>query len=169
MIQYCFSDVFSVIIANQKIYIKSKDHKNVLHITEQESSFIKEHYPYYNSQTFKKEFPKTKLLNNLSESYNTYTQNDYIYDKVNYVNNSTKICIICPIHGEFWQTPDKHLQGEGCPICKSSKLEKEYEEPVVSEPVEEVKVEDLTFGEVEFEEVDLGADILSEIAEISKK
>lgn len=38
-----------------------------------------------------------------------------------------------------------------------------------SEPVEEVKVEDLTFGEVEFEEVDLGADILSEIAEISKK
>lgn len=38
-----------------------------------------------------------------------------------------------------------------------------------SEPVEEIKVEDLTFGEVEFEEVDLGADILSEIAEISKK
>lgn len=36
-------------------------------------------------------------------------------------------------------------------------------------PVEEVKVEDLTFGEIEFEEVDLGADILSEIAEISKK
>lgn len=51
-------------------------------------------------------------------------KDDYIYDKVNYVNNSTKICIICPIHGEFWQTPDKHLQGEGCPICKSSKLEK---------------------------------------------
>ena len=38
-----------------------------------------------------------------------------------------------------------------------------------SEPVEEIKVEDLTFGEIEFEEVDLGADILSEIAEISKK
>ena len=34
--------------------------------------------------------------------------------------------------------------------------------------VNEVKVEDLTFGEVEFEEVDLGADILSEIAEVSK-
>ena len=36
-------------------------------------------------------------------------------------------------------------------------------------PVEEVKIEELTFGEIEFEEVDLGADILSEIAEISKK
>ena len=35
-------------------------------------------------------------------------------------------------------------------------------------PVEEVKIEDLTFGEVTFEEVDLGADILSEIEEISK-
>ena len=43
---------------------------------------------------------------------------------MNFTNNSTKICIICPKHGEFWQTPDKHLQGEGCPICKSSKLEK---------------------------------------------
>ena len=36
-------------------------------------------------------------------------------------------------------------------------------------PSEKAKVEELTFGEVEFEEVDLGADILSEIAEISKK
>ena len=36
-------------------------------------------------------------------------------------------------------------------------------------PAEKAKVEELTFGEVEFEEVDLGADILSEIAEISKK
>jgi hypothetical protein len=47
----------------------------------------------------------------------------YDYSKVEYKNNSTKICIICPEHGEFWQTPDKHIQGEGCPICKSSKLE----------------------------------------------
>lgn len=35
-------------------------------------------------------------------------------------------------------------------------------------PVEEVKIEDLTFGEVTFEEVDLGADILSEIEESIK-
>lgn len=45
------------------------------------------------------------------------------YDKVEYVNNRVKICIICPIHGEFYQTPRDHLVGAGCPKCNSSKLE----------------------------------------------
>ena len=43
--------------------------------------------------------------------------NRYDYSKVNYINNRTKVCIICPEHGEFWQTPDMHLLGQGCPIC----------------------------------------------------
>lgn len=41
----------------------------------------------------------------------------YLYDKVEYKNITTKICVICPEHGEFWQTPEKHLAGQGCPIC----------------------------------------------------
>ena len=41
----------------------------------------------------------------------------YDYSKVEYVNNHTKVCIICPKHGEFWQTPSAHLQGQGCPKC----------------------------------------------------
>ena len=41
----------------------------------------------------------------------------YDYSKVEYVNNSTKVCIICPIHGEFWQTPHNHTSGAGCPKC----------------------------------------------------
>lgn len=49
--------------------------------------------------------------------------NDYDYSKTNYINNSTKITIICKKHGEFQQTPDKHLSGHGCPICNESKLE----------------------------------------------
>lgn len=48
----------------------------------------------------------------------------YDYSKVEYVNNRTKVCIICPTHGEFWQTPSEHLQNHGCPVCKQSKLEK---------------------------------------------
>lgn len=47
----------------------------------------------------------------------------YDYSKVEYVNNKTKVTIICPKHGEFLQTPDKHLLGEGCPMCRRSKLE----------------------------------------------
>ena len=49
----------------------------------------------------------------------------YDYSKVEYINNSTKVCIIChekdengKEHGEFFQTPTKHLDGKtGCPRC----------------------------------------------------
>ena len=41
----------------------------------------------------------------------------YDYSKVEYVNSSTKVCIICPIHGEFWQQPIDHINGKGCPKC----------------------------------------------------
>lgn len=48
--------------------------------------------------------------------------NKYDYSKVNYINNSTKVCILCPKHGEFYQAPSKHLSGQGCPICKNDML-----------------------------------------------
>lgn len=41
----------------------------------------------------------------------------YDYSKVIYINNSTKVSIICPIHGEFKQIPNAHLLGQGCNIC----------------------------------------------------
>lgn len=41
----------------------------------------------------------------------------YDYTKVLYQNARNKVCIICPEHGEFWQSPDNHLSGQGCPIC----------------------------------------------------
>ena len=41
----------------------------------------------------------------------------YDYSKVKYINNHTKVCIICPEHGEFWQQPNNHLQGKGCIKC----------------------------------------------------
>jgi hypothetical protein len=50
--------------------------------------------------------------------------NKYNYDKVNYNGNKNKICIICPVHGEFWQRPDSHLwQKQGCLKCSNSKGE----------------------------------------------
>lgn len=47
------------------------------------------------------------------------TKHDYKYDysKVEYVDYKTKVCIICPKHGEFWQKPSDHLQGKGCNQC----------------------------------------------------
>ena len=49
--------------------------------------------------------------------------NKYDYSKVKYENTETKVCIICPKHGEFWQTPHHHLMGIGCPYCGQKKYD----------------------------------------------
>ena len=41
----------------------------------------------------------------------------YDYSKVEYVNSVAKVCIICPIHGEFWQSPSDHLRPCDCFEC----------------------------------------------------
>ena len=41
--------------------------------------------------------------------------NKYDYSKVVYVNNNTKVEIVCPEHGSFWQRPNDHLKKNGCP------------------------------------------------------
>lgn len=41
----------------------------------------------------------------------------YDYSKVEYKNSKTKVCIICPKHGDFWMKADNHLLGQGCPHC----------------------------------------------------
>jgi hypothetical protein len=43
--------------------------------------------------------------------------NKYDYSNVHYINNNTKISIICRVHGEFEQTPAGHLTGRGCSRC----------------------------------------------------
>ena len=48
----------------------------------------------------------------------------YDYSKSVYVTSKTPLEIICPIHGSFWQKPNKHIsQKQGCPLCsKTHKL-----------------------------------------------
>ena len=60
---------------------------------------------------------KKLTRNEFINKANLIHNNKYDYSKVEYVNNSTKVCIICPEHGEFWQTPRNHLIGQGCPLC----------------------------------------------------
>ena len=52
----------------------------------------------------------------------------YDYSKVEYVNTHTKVCIICPEHGEFWQKPNTHLNGSGCTICNNNNETKNTKE-----------------------------------------
>lgn len=56
-------------------------------------------------------------LNDFIKKSNIVHYFKYNYNKVNYVNSLTKIIIICPEHGEFEQTPNSHLSGNGCRYC----------------------------------------------------
>ena len=64
---------------------------------------------------------KAKLVHN----------NKYDYSKVNYVDARTKVCIICPTHGEFWQAPLNHLTNKTlCPKCSKIYRHSELEETI---------------------------------------
>lgn len=52
--------------------------------------------------------------------------NEYDYSKVNYVNNNTKIEIICKEHGSFWVLPRIHLSGCKCAKCKKVSSDRDY-------------------------------------------
>lgn len=62
-----------------------------------------------------------------AEKGNLRHNNFYDYSKVDLENRNEegKVCIICPKHREFWQLPTNHLYGQGCPICKQSRMENE--------------------------------------------
>ena len=47
--------------------------------------------------------------------------NRYSYDFVNYISSKENVTILCPFHGKFFQTPNNHLRGHGCPTCGNEK------------------------------------------------
>lgn len=61
--------------------------------------------------------PKRLTKEEFIERAEKVHNNKYDYSKVEYVNNSTKVCVQCPEHGEFWITPDSLFRGRGCPLC----------------------------------------------------
>ena len=68
------------------------------------------------------------------ERANKVHSGKYDYSKSIYENTDTKVCIICPEHGEFWQSPHHHLNGVGCPKCGRNDITEQ-------KIFEEVKVE----------------------------
>jgi hypothetical protein len=67
-----------------------------------------------------------KLTNNIFiEKSNLIHNNKYNYSNVEYITGCKKIKIICPLHGEFLQTPNNHLRGAGCIKCSKNISNKE--------------------------------------------
>lgn len=52
--------------------------------------------------------------------------NKFNYSKSFYINSKTPLTIICPIHGEYEQTPYVHLKTYGCPKCGRNHTEKSH-------------------------------------------
>jgi hypothetical protein len=51
------------------------------------------------------------------ESIKKIHRDKYDLSKVRYVNRRTKICVICPIHGEWHTLTEQLLRGQGCFTC----------------------------------------------------
>lgn len=62
---------------------------------------------------------RRKSLSEFIIQANNMHNNKYLYDKVNYINSYTTICITCVEHGDYWQAPNNHLNGVECPSCAS--------------------------------------------------
>jgi very-short-patch-repair endonuclease len=63
----------------------------------------------------------------------------YDYSEVDYKGARTKVKIICPKHGEFLQTPNQHLGGNGCPSCNESKGEKLINNLLIKHNIEQIR------------------------------
>jgi very-short-patch-repair endonuclease len=63
--------------------------------------------------------------------------NKYDYSLVKYINNYSKIIIICPIHGKFTIKPHDHIIHKmGCSNCNESKGEREIRKFLINNNIE---------------------------------
>lgn len=61
-----------------------------------------------------------KSLENCIQDFKAIHGNKYDYSSVKYLSSTSKVEIICNIHGSFYQEPGVHIKGHGCPNCQST-------------------------------------------------
>lgn len=78
----------------------------------------------------------------------------YGYDLAQYEGMQERATIVCPVHGEFRQTPDRHLAGNGCKGCGIARRALERRRTAASEferKAREVHGDVFDYGLVEYE------------------
>lgn len=64
---------------------------------------------------------KAKLsADKFTDRANTVHGGKYDYNKTEYIAAKKKVVITCQKHGDFTQSPDSHLRGNGCSSCSSN-------------------------------------------------
>lgn len=71
-----------------------------------------------NNQKIKSSKARKKTTEIFIEEAIAFHGEKYNYSKVNYMGGRIKVKIICNIHGEFEQTPERHLHNKGCAKCQ---------------------------------------------------
>lgn len=61
---------------------------------------------------------KRRFLQKAQEKWGKFFDYSHSY----YINSTTKILIICPLHGKFEQSPQNHLKSNGCHGCIPAKV-----------------------------------------------
>ena len=77
--------------------------------------------------------PKKLTIEEFITKASSIHNSKYMYDKVKYVNTTTKVIIVCQEHGMFTQVPKKHLRGHGCSKCAGNYI------PTTKEFIEQAK------------------------------
>ena len=99
------------------------NHTQVEIICKEHGKFLqspKDHLSGKGCSSCGKEKTKSRLMLSKDEFIkraNEVHGNKYDYSLVNYKDTRTKVEIICKEHGSFFQSPNKHMQGNGCPAC----------------------------------------------------
>ena len=99
-----------------KVKVRCKKHNYIFEIRPDHLKENRMSCKYCLEEYKRKKFQKTK--EQFIKEAKSIHGDKYDYSLVNYVNNNTKVKIICPIHGAFEQTPNKHIiRKHGCDLC----------------------------------------------------
>lgn len=85
--------------------------------------------------------------------------NKYNYDESVYINDSTKLFIRCPLHGNFELMANKHINGRECPSCKKNTYNNRYKNKFL-ESVKNIHGNRYDYSKVEYIKANILVDII---------
>ena len=102
--KYSYENV-EYINCHKKVFITCKIHGD---FSVRPSNFINQGLQCQECRRLDRCVPQEKFIEKAHKIHNK----KFDYSLVNYIDNNTKIKIICPIHGVFEQTPGNHVDGK---------------------------------------------------------
>jgi hypothetical protein len=97
-----------------------------------------------------------KAKQKFNQEANKIHNNKYDYSRSVYKSATDNIIIICPTHGQFEQTPNRHLSGGGCKKCANEKVKERFSIPwnIYKEQLEKIHNNRYNYSKVEWKGVE---------------